>query len=650
MKDNSTSNLKRKKNINRNYNNINNYSYNTNDNLDSDSEGDGQASHYLDEEIEILGPKKKKTKNQDNSYDFKSQSFVNNLNNNRTAPKKNTYKNKISQKSKISKKNIYRRKTTSKVLAQKKKYKNLYNINQRSNSSDINKKINKNNNKFGGERLYEQYIKKIKIRKISNRILNEILDTDNKELIFKPQINENSKKIVENLRNKELEQEKVEEKLTINKNRKIQQQLNQNDEHDIRNKTKSLFRPKINPNFRNIANKLRKKRLKATTNIVKDKMKNIKYKKKIKSFEIEHKKSNYLNFDDDGKKNIINNIFKTNNIKYRNKNKILNIKNDNENNNNLNSYRNSTNDKNTLSDDKRETMSQITKTFELNKVFNDLYNSIDDQKEITKFFDNNSPKINMNLTDNFITRGKTKSNINKIKSKSLFSKERRSATPSGEISSYNTFDSLYYKSGIHGEKNKKKQELIFKRDHPFKPKLYANTNRLKINKKEETNKKYIKRITNIFKEIKINNSNDKAFLIKKSSEKEFRKKISRGQKSPNQKNINNKLKEYNVRKMAEKNKNIKAIKNDKEEKINLFNQKSKDIILKVKNKKYKELFDLLDWNQEGLISYSKIQFAKINPNVLNTISPILEELNQSKKKIDYNEFCMKADKLLTNFD
>ena len=67
----------------------------------------------------------------------------------------------------------------------------------------------------------------------------------------------------------------------------------------------------------------------------------------------------------------------------------------------------------------------------------------------------------------------------------------------------------------------------------------------------------------------------------------------------------------------------------------------------MKLKKYKELFTLLDSDQDGLKSSNKIQLTKVNENVLKNISPILEELNQTKKEMNFKEFCIKLDKLMT---
>ena len=67
----------------------------------------------------------------------------------------------------------------------------------------------------------------------------------------------------------------------------------------------------------------------------------------------------------------------------------------------------------------------------------------------------------------------------------------------------------------------------------------------------------------------------------------------------------------------------------------------------MKIKKYKELFTLLDSDNDGLISSEKIQLTKVEENVIKNISPILEELKKKKKEMNFKEFCIKLDKLLT---
>ena len=87
---------------------------------------------------------------------------------------------------------------------------------------------------------------------------------------------------------------------------------------------------------------------------------------------------------------------------------------------------------------------------------------------------------------------------------------------------------------------------------------------------------------------------------------------------------------------------------DEKEKKNIYNQKSKDIIMKMKHKKYRELFNQLDSNKDGFISSSQIYLTKLDDNFMRIISPILEELTQNKKQMDFKEFCIKLDKIMTD--
>ncbi len=296
-------------------------------------------------------------------------------------------------------------------------------------------------------------------------------------------------------------------------------------------------------------------------------------------------------------------------------------------------------------------MSQLNKTLDLNNAYRELYNSIDEKNdsEITKFFGNYTNESN--LTENNINIPmKTKSNVNDIKNKN----ERKAITPPAySNNNYNTFDYLFYESEAIGEKNRKKQELNFKRNHPFKPRISPRSKQLK---NRETTKDFINRISRNLEEIKIKNSSNKQknnrknrhILIEQNSKNDFRPKITRGPRSPKQRDIHVNLDGYYDKRLIKEQKDLEIIKTEEDkERKNVYNQKSKDIIMKMKYKKYRELFNLLDSNQDGFISSTKIKLTKIDENVLKNISPILEELNQSKKQMDFKEFCIKIDKLMT---
>ena len=321
----------------------------------------------------------------------------------------------------------------------------------------------------------------------------------------------------------------------------------------------------------------------------------------------------------------------------------------------MNSYRTSKPDNNNTTDENNQNASPLNKTLDLNNAYRELYNSIDEKmdSDLTKYFGANGDLNLNNAENNNINQSKKNSNYKEIKTKSIF--PERSITPTPYIKNYqnyNAFDYLYYESENIGKKNKKKQELNFKRNHPFKPRISPFAKKIK-NKKESTNE-FFDRISKNLEEIKIVNSKpklNKKFIKEKSDTKNnynFRPKISRGPKNINQRNVTINLEGfYDKRITKEKKELLNSKKEEETEKKNLYNQKSKDIIIKMKFKKYKELFTLLDSDQDGLISYNKIQLTKIDENVLKNIAPILEELNQTKKEMNFKEFCLKIDKLMT---
>jgi hypothetical protein len=245
-----------KLNLNLNMNeNINNYSnHNNNESQEIDNESNSYRNekiiNYLDNELKQKKPNyKKKLKKESISLVNPNQKKNNNNNNNNN----NII---LSKKIKVNKESINpKKKPPLKVLTFSKNEFNK-NINKRSNSSGAsrNRVNNSNNNsKFGGVRLYEQYMYKLNKKKQINGIEEEEKD---KEVVFRPAINKNSRRIVERMRNNE--ENKVEERLINDGYNKRQKHLIQHAVNEIRNKTKSPFRPKINARSRYIANKNKK--------------------------------------------------------------------------------------------------------------------------------------------------------------------------------------------------------------------------------------------------------------------------------------------------------------------------------------------------------------------------------------------------------
>ena len=622
--------------------------------------------NYIDKDLGINRPKYKR-----NINNGKKSSFPLSPQQNSIKKKKLNLNNNIYQKKEITnnKKIIPQQKPIMKVLTIRNK--NLSNVNdrndnnsifdKRSHSSDFkSNKTNKRNRynsnnkiKYPGQRLYDNYMKRLpkKIEK-NQKLLKERLAEEDKELLLKPQIDENSRRIIERIRSNEDVRDKVEERLINYGNNKKQKHLIEYANKDLQNQVINPFRPTINKTSRDLAEKNKQNRI----NVLQGKKKKYNFKKidlekefgkRNRSIGNERKNANsFINFDEPkGNKKTKNTIKKHSNI-----NSESNYS------NNLNSYRNSRPDNNTITEANNQNLSPFNKTLELNNAYKELYNSMDEKmdSDLTKYFGTNGD-LNLNTTENNsnINKSKKNSNYKKIKTKNLF--PERSITPIPYIKNYqnyNAFDYLYYESENIGKKNKEKQELNFKRNHPFKPRISPFAKKMK-NKKESTNE-FFDRISKNLEEIKIDNSKPK--LSKKTSKEKndkknnynFRPKITRGPKNITQREVTVNLEGFYDKRITKEKKDLLNSKKEEEnEKKNLYNQKSKDIIIKMKYKKYKELFSLLDSDQDGLISYNKIQLTKVDENVLKNISPILEELNQTKKEMNFKEFCLKIDKLMT---
>ena len=626
--------------------------------------------NYIDKDLGINRPKYKR-----NINNGKKASFPLSPQQNSIKKKKLNLNNNIYQKKEITnnKKIIPQQKPIMKVLTIRNK--NLSNVNDRNDNNSIfdkrshssDSKTNKTNNrnrynsnnkiKYPGERLYDNYMKRLpkKIEK-NQKLLKERLAEEDKELLLKPQIDENSRRIIERIRSNEDVRDKVEERLINYGNNKKQKHLIEYANKDLQNQVINPFRPTINKTSRDLAEKNKQNRINETKNILQGKKKKYNFKKidlekefgkRNRSIGNERKNANsFINFDEPkGNKKTKNTIKKHSNI-----NSESNYS------NNLNSYRNSRPDNNTITEANNQNLSPFNKTLELNNAYKELYNSMDEKmdSDLTKYFGTNGD-LNLNTTENNnnINKSKKNSNYKKIKTKNLF--PERSITPIPYIKNYqnyNAFDYLYYESENIGKKNKEKQELNFKRNHPFKPRISPFAKKMK-NKKESTNE-FFDRISKNLEEIKIDNSKPK--LSKKTSKEKndkknnynFRPKITRGPKNITQREVTVNLEGFYDKRITKEKKDLLNSKKEEEnEKKNLYNQKSKDIIIKMKYKKYKELFSLLDSDQDGLISYNKIQLTKVDENVLKNISPILEELNQTKKEMNFKEFCLKIDKLMT---
>ena len=83
------------------------------------------------------------------------------------------------------------------------------------------------------------------------------------------------------------------------------------------------------------------------------------------------------------------------------------------------------------------------------------------------------------------------------------------------------------------------------------------------------------------------------------------------------------------------------------EKKKIFLERSMEIIMKMKFERYKEIFNLLDSDHDGLISSNKIKLSTLDQDLLEAMTPLLEDLQESNETMSFKQFCLKVDKLLS---
>ena len=250
---------------------------------------------------------------------------------------------------------------------------------------------------------------------------------------------------------------------------------------------------------------------------------------------------------------------------------------------------------------------------------------------------NNIPK---NLIKTFVSFGEN-NNIFNIENKSSLLTENK------YYPEKNIFDCLYLESKLDKINKEKEIKKQFKDKYTFRPKISNLAKELKKENKE-TKKEFIERLSSLEKKdkrIKKENMNYK----NDNNKNNFKPKITRGPKNSKQREIDENLKGYYDKRIIKQKEDLQnnEIINNKEKK-KYYIQKSSEIIMKMKCEKYKLLFNKLDSDNDGKISYDKIKLTGINNDILLELSPVLRELNESKKNMDLKTFCIKVDKLFTD--
>ena len=259
-----------------------------------------------------------------------------------------------------------------------------------------------------------------------------------------------------------------------------------------------------------------------------------------------------------------------------------------------------------------------------------------DEKDLNNNNNKKKEKLKKSL-DNPINSFKNQNNIISEDKKNLFQLAPKK----------NLYDYLYLEYKLLKQKRKKqiKENMIL--NYPFKPKLNKTYNcHIKNSENNVYNRLYTIKNDDILKDIRkirlyrrfntnINNELNN-FLTNKINYKSILKKQSNNihQKSISE-DINKKFMSYLGENIKSDKINNYKFKNSNKKK---YLQKSNNIILKAKNIKYKELFNILDSDRDGFISYKKVRLSELNFEELKYLTPILNELQYKGIKMDLNMF------------
>ena len=287
---------------------------------------------------------------------------------------------------------------------------------------------------------------------------------------------------------------------------------------------------------------------------------------------------------------------------------------------------------------------------ETNKIFT--------KKDVTNI-EKQKNKKRKNLTPinnlNYIKKSKIKLDLNKTeensrdnnKIKTKENKSKRNLTPDNNLYEY-----LYLESKLLKQKRDDAIQKNLDLTCPFKPKLNDSFNKnIKNNEGDVFQRLYNIKYENrkLATEMKLkkkfnfySDDNTPDFLYKKNIKKYNNIKTENNNSNrDSSKNDNSYINSIN-RIINEDN--IDKDDFNKENKKNYI-KKSYITILKAKYIKYFELFNSLDSDKDGIISYKKIKLSNVDTEKLISLSPILYEIQYKGLELDFQAFYEKIKNL-----
>ena len=195
------------------------------------------------------------------------------------------------------------------------------------------------------------------------------------------------------------------------------------------------------------------------------------------------------------------------------------------------------------------------------------------------------------------------------------------------------FNKLHNDKRKMAEKAETEKKNYFEKYYPFKPEITEKAKKMTNDRHREI----IQRYNNKQQQIKeLNNKEKKKSNIDKSIEKKENNPKPKVFIAKNIKNVKSFYKKPIVNKTSCHVECDEEI--DKKRKINI-DKKVNNIMKKIKDHKFKEIFDLLDNKKQGFLNHSNLPFSKIEPRILEALSPLIGEMKKNKEKnIYFSEF------------
>lgn len=531
--------------------------------------------------------------------------------------------------------------------------------------TNFSKAYNKSLSPVPGSRLYHQYIdKSIKKNDHIKKLQEMEIEDKMKEATFKPKINLNSRNICSRspihnnssvVENRLINYgKKIKDKHTREKNAKNKEDLNLSHipsvgdvsqilgENKRKNRVNYLMDKSLNHTLRNNKSNL-------DSSYISSSRINIVTGKDVISSDEELKALNNYS------KSFVNN---TENVNQTAKNKV-NINQSNASSNytfseikNHNFFKPKTSSINNITLNKQKNASN--NKFKSNiKLINQTYtegNNVNNYNNNSKIRKSISPITIKGLTKNNsrnISPSLNNSKLNKSNISNSFIEKNKHMVNSKLENKSPLHEFLYRERDIKIEKNNEYSKIYMSEYYPFQPTI-PESSKLLI-QRNETKDQFIDRLVNSkhkHEELIIEKRMKNEIPVDgKTGQKLYKPLVNRGPIDPKAREVTVNLDSYYDSKLlSNKNKIQKETLEEMEEQKKAWIERSTLSILKMKMGKYKEIFNLMDSDKDGLISAKFIKLSDLDSELLKTLTPILEELQKENKIMDLKEFCLKADK------